>query len=194
MSEFSNEQLARLHTKLIVPFVVGDVLKNNEDMSPSIQYALHEALSEMDPDTALLAIALSTGHIAARLCPDVPVSCALKLETEKVVNEYGPDWLAHADGNIPTREGEDLFNVLEHIPEDLEAIADILDATRAHLDVSDPIAEICNILSMQARAHMEIADYILTELEGREIQKAPYDHATATGQNVIVFPGNTTFH
>ncbi|MEM6781580.1 MAG: hypothetical protein AAF569_06930 [Pseudomonadota bacterium] len=190
-SDLSSESLARLHTKLVVPFAVGDLIKTNSEIKADIQYALHEALSEMDPDTALLAIAVSTGHIAARLCPDVPVACALTVEAEKVLNEYGADWLAHSDGRMPSREGDDLFNVLQHVPEDLEALADILDTLMGVLDDSQQtIKDICYILSVQARAHMEIAEFVVQELQGRDIQNAPHIRTTETeAENIIIFPG-----
>jgi hypothetical protein len=189
MSDLGHQDLARLHTKLVVPFAVGDLLKNSEEITPDIQYALHEHLSEMDPDTALLAIALSVGHISARLCPDVPVACALTVEAEKVLNEYAADWLAHADGRLPSREGDALFEVLEHVPEDLEALADILESVQSSIQESQPaIAEICNILAIQARAHMEIADFVLSELQGHEVQKTPHYKGSENGENVILFP------
>lgn len=188
-NDTSSQQLARLHTKLVVPFAVGEMLHDGQELTPDMHYALHEALSEMDPDTALLAIALSAAHVAAQLCPQVPVSCALNAEAAKIVEEYGADWLSHADGQAPSREGRDLLSLLEHIPEDLEALADILDASRAELEESDPVNQIGFILSAQARAHKDIAEYVLAELEGQDIQTAPYDRAAATGQNIIVFPG-----
>ncbi len=190
-SNLSSDQLARLHTKLVVPFAVGDLIKSAAAIEPDIQYALHEALSEMDPDTALLAIALSVGHISAQLCPDVPVSCALTVEAEKVLEEYGPDWLAHSDGRNPSREGIKLFEVLQHVPEDLEALADILDTVMASLDESNQtIKDLCYILSIQARAHMEIADFVLQELQGCDIQNEPYVRTTEDiAENVILFPG-----
>lgn len=190
-SNLSSEQLARLHTKLVVPFAIGDLIKSSADIQPDIQYALHEALSEMDPDTALLAIATSTGHIAAQLCPDVPVACALTIEAEKVLNEYGSDWLAHADGRTPSREGEELFEALQHVPEDLEALADILDTLMGLLDDSNQtIKDVCYILSVQARAHMEIADFVIQELQGQDIQTEPYVRTTEDiAENIILFPG-----
>lgn len=192
-SNLSSEQLARLHTKLVVPYAIGDVIRNGHEVTPDIQYALHEALSEMDPDTALLAIALSTGHIAAQLCPTIPVAGALSIEAEKIMNEYGSDWLDHADGRTPSREGYELFSVLEHIPEDLEALADILDSVCASLKENDLVLrEICYILSIQARAHMEIADFVLSEIQGHDLQTEPHEFTTEDfADNIILFPHST---
>lgn len=195
MADLGHQDLARLHTKLVVPFAIGDLLKSAEEIAPDIQYALHEHLSEMDPDTALLAIALSSGHIAAQLCPKVPVACALTGEAEKVLNEYAADWLAHADGKMPSREGTALFDVLEHVPEDLEALADILDSVQASLRKGqEVIGEICYILSIQARAHMEIADFVLSELEGHDVQTAPHYKGSEDGSNIVIFPGTLAAH
>ncbi len=195
MSGLGHQDLARLHTKLVVPFAIGDLLKNSKEITPDIQYAVHEHLSEMDPDTALLAIATSVGHISAILCPAIPVACALTVEAEKILNEYASDWLAHADGLTPAREGLELFNVLEHIPEDLEALADILETVQASLkEGQEIIADICNILAIQARAHMEIADFVLSEINGQDVQTTPHYQGSDNGANVIVFPATAVSH
>lgn len=197
MKTLDENNLARLHTKLVVPFAVGDIIKGNQDITPDIQYALHESLSEMDPDTALLAIALSASYITAQLCPEIPVACALSLEGQKVIDEYGADWLAHADGRMPSREGDALFEALEHIPEDLEGLAELLDTLSASLHESyGAVKEVAYILSIQARAHSEIAEFVLSELQGTDIQSTSHVQAESLIQadNVILFPTSTSVH
>lgn len=191
MSLLNEQQLALLHTYLMVPIAVGDYLYNNTRVSDDGQYALHEALSEIDPDSALLAIAISAKHIALRYVNHIPVAAALSLEASKIIDDYGPDWLANYRG-APLDE-DSLRESLSHVPEDLESLADLLDAVRLTLsDSEDPCLILCDILSIQARAHMEIADYILTELdrdEGEGFCAADYSTASApAGDNIILFP------
>lgn len=191
MSLLNEQQLALLHTYLMVPIAVGDYLYNNTKVSDDGQYALHEALSEIDPDSALLAIAISAKHIALRYVNYIPVAAALSLEASKIIDDYGPDWLANYRG-APLDE-DALRESLSHVPEDLESIADLLDAVRQALtDSEDPCIILCDVLSIQARAHMEIADYILTELDrddGEGFAVADYTAAAVpSGDNIILFP------
>lgn len=191
MSALNEQQLALLHTYLMVPIAVGDYLYNDTPVCEEAQYGLHEALSGIDPDSALLAIAISAKHIALRYANHIPVAAALSLEASKIIDDYGPDWLSNYRG---TPLDEDALAVsLAHVPEDLEAVADLLDAVRFALhDNADPAVILCDVLSIQARAHMEIADYILAELdsdEGEGFAVADYAGAAApTGDNIILFP------
>lgn len=191
MSLLNEQQLALLHTYLMVPMAVGDVLYNNTAVNDDSQYALHEALSEIDPDSALLAIAISAKHIALRYVNYIPVAAALSLEASKIIDDYGPEWLANYRG-VPLDENA-LQASLAHVPEDLESIADLLDAVRFALsDTEDPSIVLCDILSIQARAHMEIADFILSELDKDEGEAFAVADFTAkqvpSGDNIILFP------
>ena len=192
MSILSEDQLARLHTHLIVPVTVGDILYNNLDVEDDMQFGLHEALSELDPDAALLAIAVSAKHIALRYIDAMPIAAALSLEASKVIDEYGPDWLSYAGGKVMGRDAAK--DMLTYIPEDLESLADLLDTLSLSIrDKDDPAHMLCSILSIQARAHMEIADFVLSEMEredsGEESQAASMMHA-AQGDNIILFPAH----
>ncbi len=191
MSLLNEKQLALLHTYLMVPIAVGDYLYNNTKIDEDGQYALHEALSEIDPDSALLAIAISAKHIALRYVNHIPVAAAMSLEASKIIDDYGLDWLDNYRG-APLDE-DSLRASLVHVPEDLESIADLLDSVRLALtDTEDPCLILCDVLAIQARAHMEIADYILTELdrdpdEGFRLEDYTAPSAPA-GDNIILFP------
>lgn len=196
----SMNDFSRLRAHLVVPLIIGDIMSGAEELDEEARYALHDALSEIDPDSALLAIALSAQEVAHDFIGSVPVAVAVKFEAEKILQDYGPDWLANYHGGPVDEQG--LFNLLQTLPEDLEALADLLDAMAASLH-HDPVAQdLCGILSLQARAHMDIADYILGELD-RELfaegdcnaeALAATQTRTYSGDNVIVFPGNRTRH
>src|SRR5690606_27419225 len=88
----------------------------------------------------------------------------LKMEADKIIQDYAPDWLAHYHDH-PV-QGDALYDLLTHVPEDLESLADLLESLQASIrDPQDPAHTLCAVLAIQARAHMEIADYVLSELE-----------------------------
>lgn len=199
MSAVTKEDVARLHAYLVVPVAVSDALACAAPLDGETQYGLHVALSEIDPDSALLAIALSSYRIAVDYVRDIPVAAALKMESSKIIDDYAPDWLANYH-NHPVG-GEELYDLLTHVPEDLESLADLLESLQASIrDTLDPAHTLCSVLAIQARAHMEIADYVLSELETErdgELVEAdgvcafptPTLYAEETpGSNIILFP------
>ena len=198
MSAVTKEDVARLHAYLIVPVAVSDALMDATPIDGETQYGLHVALSEIDPDSALLAIALSAYRIAQDFTGDIPVASALKLEADRIINDYAPDWLAHYHSH-PV-QGDDLYNLLSHVPEDLESVSDLLESLQASIrDENHPAHTLCSVLSIQARAHMEIADYVLTEIEKEDCSAFACDEdfdgvckvapeTVLDGSNIILFP------
>ncbi len=201
MSAVTKEDVARLHAYLVVPVAVSDALQAAMPLEGETQYGLHVALSEIDPDSALLAIALSAHRIAIDYAPDIPVAAALKMEANQIINDYAPDWLAHYHSH-PV-QGNDLYDLLSHVPEDLESMADLLESLQASIrDEENPAHALCGVLAIQARAHMEIADYVLTEIENEDVANLVDDESydgvckvapqaiteSAPGSNIILFP------
>ena len=205
ITQLTQNQLDLLQRHLIVPVAVSDILHHDLTIESDMQYGLHMALSEIDPDSALLAIALCTHHLSKKCSTAAPIAAALQKESNDIIKEYGPTWL-HYYNNAPMPT-EDFEKTLETVPEDLEALADLTDALCAELDNNNSTAAtLANLLSIQARAHMEIADYILAEIEfekmsgdrsegdagstGREFPaREVIDMEAYTGSNIIVFPG-----
>lgn len=199
MRAVSKEDVARLHAYLVVPVAVNEALNLGTKLDPETQYGLHVALSEIEPDSALLAIALSAQRLAADYFNEHPIAIALKMESDKVVAEYGPEWLANFHRH--PIQGEDLFDLLCNVPEDLESMADLLETLRASiLNEDHPANALCTLLAVQARAHMEIAEYVINELENEALEFAmevdgvchapsPFiTKAEAPGANIILFP------
>jgi len=198
--DLSKSQIEKLREHLIVPLAVGDILYHDLDVEPDMQYGLHMALSEIDPDSALLAIALCAQDIAAKTMMRAPIAAALHHEATNIIEDYGPTWLHHF--KVGPMAENDFEAVLETVPEDLEALADLMDALCADLgEENTPTVLLGNLLSIQARAHMEIADYILSEMEYErsvqysETQGTPIkereliDLDDHVGNNIILFPG-----
>lgn len=199
MSAVTKEDVARLQAYLVVPVAVSEALIKGTPLEGEDQYAMHVALSEIDPDSALLAIALGAYRIAQDFNRDIPVAAALKMEADKIIQDYAPDWLAHYHSQ-PV-QGDALYDLLTHIPEDLESLADLLETLQASIrDEDHPAHTLCAVLAIQARAHMEIADYVLSELEAdfsedifedesRDNFAIPTLYAEdVPGDNIILFP------
>ena len=200
--DLSQSQIEKLREHLIVPLAMGDILHHDLDVEPDMQYGLHMALSEIDPDSALLAIALCAQDIAAKSMMRAPIAAALHQEATNIIEEYGPTWLHHY--KVGPMAENDFEVVLQTVPEDLEAMADLVDALCADLaEENTSVILLGNLLSIQARAHMEIADYILAEIayERMTSGKSEEDSSSAAphnqmidldahvGNNIILFPG-----
>jgi hypothetical protein len=202
MSAVTKEDIARLHAYLVVPVAVNEVMNSGLPMIGETQYGLHVSLSEIEPDSALLAIALSAQRIAAEFYADIPVAAALKMEADKIISEYGPEWLANFHRH--PIQGQDLFELLCHVPEDLEAMADLLESVQASIINTDhPAHGLCTVLAVQARAHMDIADFVLGEIEAEDMgiqaewtqdgvchTKVPVLLGPVPEDNIIPFPSH----
>jgi hypothetical protein len=191
MSRMTEQDLSLLHTHLVVPIAVGDIIYGEQTVEDDVQYGLHEALSEIDPDSALLAIALSAKHIALQKASDMPMAGALSIEASKIIDDYGPEWLMNFRKG-PLDE-DTLRDTLKHVPEDLESLAELLEALQASLaDETGSLSKLCRILSIQARAHMEIADFILSELDAAdgesELMADMIPAPVPQADNIILFP------
>lgn len=149
--------LARLHAEFVVPVVMGRILRGEEALDDVAEYAMNEIIGELPPDTALLCIALCSQQVAAHL-HHLPIARTLRIMADLVVNEYAPACLAAGEGgNGPA--GAELAALLSRVPEDLEALADLLGATMGELDETRLTAAIlCDILREQARACKDIAE------------------------------------
>ncbi len=201
----TQDQFEQMRQQLIVPLAVSDILFHELKIEPDMQYGLHMALSEIDPDSALLAIALCTRDIAIKTKHRASIASALEKEASEILEDYGPKWLRHnLNAPIPSHVYEEM---LDTVPEDLEALADLMDALHSDLDEEEtPIAALLKLLSIQARAHMEIADFVLSEIayekqSDKEKSTGPsFGYASHkeepkkvetrfVGDNIIVFPG-----
>ncbi len=187
MTKIQDKDLATLCVDLIIPMVVGDMLAGTEELDDVAEYTIHEMIGEMAPDTALLCVALCAQRIAGRF-GNIPTCHALDIESNRIIEEYAPLWLAYKNKNTDLSDKE-IRDLLVYIPEDLEALGDLLDTIQASLARNDNIASyLCEILAVQAHAHSEAAQ---TRLEELNMPVASRDgaHALPGTDNVIVFPG-----
>ncbi len=115
------------------PVAVHEIIKGNDELDETARYTLDVMIAEFKPDTALICIALCAAHIAEMHSGYLPIAGSLGFEAGRIVHEFGPTWLANADRRLTAAHERHVMDLLDQMPEDFEAMADLLDATRAHL-------------------------------------------------------------
>lgn len=185
----TNKEVATLTNKLQVPAVVGDILNGNDTLTDEVQYALHEVISDLQPDSALLAIAVSAAKIAKIYESASPGMRVLRGECLRIIDDYGALWLKNARNE--NMDGDSVLDILAHAPEDLEGLAELLELGMVFLKAKDTqAAALCEILYIQAGAHAMIADEFIAvanEAAARADTALPAMPALMA-DNVIPFP------
>jgi hypothetical protein len=178
--------LASVASKLQVPLIVSDILNGTETFSDETEYALHEAISEMQPDSALLCIALCGTRIAGVM--KTTATRVLEMECRKIIDEYALLWLQNAEGG--SVNADEAYETLCGTQEDLEYLAGLFENCTSGLErKSGDAAVLSVIMSVQASAQALIAEAYFEALE--EAVTETVDPALAGPlftDNVIQFP------
>ena len=197
------KDIATIANRLQVPLVIADILNDEASLTDDVKYGLHEILSNDQPDSALLSIALSAHAIASDENNEGAIFDSLRIDCERVISEYGMMWLRNAQSE--RLDNNAIFETLVHIPEDLEIIGELLGLTRINLEFTNSdAAQLCKILQVQAGAQSLIAQAFLDSMDigGEEPWKIYQDEdmdmntilaAESTSQpfytdNIIPFP------
>ena len=185
----SSENLELLAHTLQVPAILTDILDGKGEWTDDVKMGLHEAISDMQPDTALLAIAMGARKIAAIYGNASPSTKVMELECCRIIHDYGSIWLSNAqDYDVDIDE---VYDVLIHTAEDLEGLSDLLELNFSFLKAKDEqAAKICELLYIQARAHAMIADTFMKTAEEAIVQTQAGFTAVPQVEtdNVIPFP------
>lgn len=188
----NNKDTALMTTKLHVPLLVRDILEGN--VSYDAGYDLHAMISDMQPDAAILTMALSIRQICQSLPQDnfIPT---LNMACDRIINDYGPCWLAHAnDKDVDTIY---LMDLLTHLPEDFETLSEFIDLVMAYVPEDSATYDILETLSIQANAHSLIAETFLEAIDDQhkiEMQKLGIPSSFPQGDNIVAFPGTVRQH
>ncbi|MDB5490973.1 MAG: hypothetical protein JWO78_822 [Micavibrio sp.] len=185
-------QIIRLHHELLAPVAVHEIIKGHDELDETARYTLDVMIAEFKPDTALICIALCAAHIAEMHSGYLPIAGSLGFEAGRIVHEFGPTWLANADRRLTAAHERHVMDLLDQMPEDFEAMADLLDATRAHLIETTDSAILCEILSQNARAFIDYLEEQAIEAE-RVGHHFNLQHLEVDG-NVITFPKHYKAH
>ncbi|MEZ5918405.1 MAG: hypothetical protein R3D66_00255 [Alphaproteobacteria bacterium] len=81
----SDQNLAVLSNDLQVPRIIGDILSGVETLGDDGRFALHGLLSDMEPDAALLAIALGAEKLVLVCGEGFPGAGVLKIESGRII-------------------------------------------------------------------------------------------------------------
>ncbi len=188
----NDSDLARLTNRLQIPHIVQDILDGQGTLTPDVQYGLHEVLSEYQPDSALLCIAISALKIAKRFENFSPHMAVMKMECERVIEEYADLWVINAKKG--TLADDHIMNTLEQIPEDLESLQELLETNICLLEATNPqLAALCEIMAVQASAQVLIADAFIEVLDNNLSESDVYPESAAEmpiayNDNVVAFP------
>ena len=178
--------LAEIQSQLVVPVIIGYMLRGLEPYDDIAEYTMEDMIGSMWPDSALLTIAFSAKQIADHNA-HLPMLSALGIEASRVIASYAPLWVAHSHGE--SADGDEIRSLLTNIPEDLEALADLLDASSVALvDTTSAAGPLCELLGSQALAHKSFAEYKLDTMGILE-SEIRFNDGREDGSNVIAFPG-----
>jgi hypothetical protein len=191
----NERDLIRLHHDLVAPVAVHEIMRGHDQLDETARYTLDVMITEFQPDTALLCIALCAAHVADLHTTYLPIASGLGFEASRIVHEYGPLWIANADRRLNLSHERQVLDLLEQMPEDFEAMADMLDALRGHLIETTDSAILCDILSQNARAFIEFLEQQSVEDAMQEqYQKKLVASDLEVHGNVITFPRHPRTH
>lgn len=163
-----------IQEKLSVPILVEEILDSDGSISPDLRYALHEVISEFHPDAALLCIASTVMILGQYQGYKTNSFKIVLLECERILNDYAALWLEHSEGGSSSvfnsaenlEKKQELFEAIISIPEDLECIAELIAVNVGFVRNTDAkLAEILDILHMQAGAHAIIAEQFVAAID-----------------------------
>lgn len=184
----SSKELANIYTKLQAPVIVADLLDRGTPLNDDESFALMIMLSEMQPAEALISIACCTQIIASRIEVDASLTTSLKLQSDFILDDYGPHWLQQ---QARRDQQHDAAAWSVYMQEDLEAMSDLL-MLAADIFGAESVAaaEICTILQDQAMAQAEALDSetLPDEHYDEQMQEQAPAPQLVYGDNVIPFP------
>lgn len=188
----NKKELASVANRLQVPLIISDILAGEGELTDDVHYGLHSVISDLQPDSALICIALGGLKIANAHHVASPGLAVLKIQCESIIDDYAPLWLQNAEDEDVAEH--DALDALSNVSEDLEGLSDLLTLAVDSLQLKDADASaLAKILSIQAKAHAVIADELFgalyAEVTGEiEEEKIAPVIAGNMNDNVILFP------
>lgn len=178
------QDLALLKNKLQLPLIARDYLSENEAPASESRYALHEIMSNLQPQDALLCAAFILKEIASFDSGMATTQSWLHRECDALIACYAnKDHLNESDITLPV------------LVRDMENFTELLDLAFLSYDVLNPkAAELLDIIVTQMHAQVTIVETVLEMTEAAEHAPEHKLFAAApinTGymaDNVVMFP------
>jgi hypothetical protein len=159
----NKKELASVANKLQVPLIISDILAGEGELTDDVHYGLHSVISDLQPDSALICIALGGLKIANAFHVASPGLAVLKIQCESVIDDYATLWLQNAEKEDVAEH--DALDALSNVSEDLEGLSDLLALAVDSLQTKNAdAAALAKILSIQAKSHAVIADELFGAL------------------------------
>lgn len=185
----SNKDKKTLENVLMAPLGLPGLMEQKRSLDDLQRYTLHSNLSDMQPDTALLAIAL----VAHKIAPQLLISGLLSEECERIITSYAPLWLKNARSEALNHDH--IIEILQDLTNDLDGLADLLHMALGEIEEGENTYEILNILNIQAGAQSLVAEQFSELLTPKKPRYDLEDLVMAEeGSNVVAFPGSFGTH
>jgi len=159
----NSQDLAKIANRLQVPVIANHIMDDPAILNDDMHFALHDLLSDMQPDSALLSIALTAKSICQQYITASESMAIMDIECQRVISDYGQLWVQ--DGKQEAEDALELYDSMSYISEDLEYFIDMLELNIAYLRSKDETAAtIFEILLAQTKAHFLIAEEFINAL------------------------------
>lgn len=166
VSRLDDQQTALLTAKLSVPIAVSEVLLENRNLTEDEILALHQMVSDMEPDSALLAMALSIVEIGQfQGTRKTPLMGTLTLQARQYVSEYAPLWLENSQNTGTELDQGVVYDLLSTLPEDLEALNEMLVIVLSSSAIDEKTKQFLRVFQIQSNAHKLIAEALIEEFD-----------------------------
>ncbi len=164
MVSLSAKKRGYMMAKLELPVAVKDILDGKDTYNDTVQYAMHDLISDMEPDNALLGMTLSVQDIAKKYSdPQSGIEThfdILNAQCEQVLNQYGGTWLLNMRGD--DIDADEALNTLRAMPEDMEALAGLIAYSKTCIEKKhQDAAAMLGIFQIQLRAQSLVAEHLI---------------------------------
>ena len=179
----NNQTLAALTNKLQAPMIVSDILTGKDDAEET-HYALSALISDMQPDAAILAIALSMRKIVQPYLQASPSLQMTELECTKIIEDYAPAW--NEEPLSANSDPEESYDLLEKAGEDFEYLEDLIDLNINYLQAKDIGAtQLCKLLKAQTSSHRMITETLCHTADMDTASVTPENAIPITNENIL---------
>ena len=175
---------------------IEQIMSGERQYCDLTQYVLHSEISNLQPDSALLAVAIGALDIVQGL-DDLPFPSLkiLRFECERILEEYAPLWLENA--RAEAMNPDSVLELLSTIPDDFGSLIELLHLTNGLISETHNIeASLLNILKIQSSSHALIAEEYLDVLcvnkEQKDDKPLYIEAAHIPNDNIIKFPLNVS--